>query len=65
MSRSTLLRALRREFGGSPHDYHVGVRRNLAFELIDRGRSVAEASLEAGFHDQSYFTRHASTDDEA
>ncbi|MEM9729577.1 MAG: AraC family transcriptional regulator [Myxococcota bacterium] len=61
VSRSTLLRTFRREFGGSPHDYHVSVRRNLAFELIDRGRSVAEASLEAGFHDQSHFTRHART----
>jgi AraC-like DNA-binding protein/mannose-6-phosphate isomerase-like protein (cupin superfamily) len=59
VSRSTLLRRFRRKLGASPHDYHVSVRRNTAFELIDRGRSVAEASLETGFHDQSHFTRHA------
>lgn len=61
VSRSTLLRKFRRELGASPHDYHVSVRRNAAFELINRGRSVAEASLETGFHDQSHFTRHART----
>ena len=59
VSRSTLLRRFRRKLGASPHDYHVSVRRNLAFELIDSGRSVAEASLQTGFHDQSHFTRHA------
>jgi AraC-like DNA-binding protein/mannose-6-phosphate isomerase-like protein (cupin superfamily) len=59
VSRSTLLRRFQRELGASPHDYHVSVRRNTAFELIDRGHSVAEASLETGFHDQSHFTRHA------
>lgn len=61
VSRATLLRRFRRELGGSPHDYHLSVRRNRAFELIERGLSVAEASLEAGFHDQSHFTRHART----
>ena len=61
VSRSTLLRRFQRKLGASPHDYHVSVRRNVAFELIDGGRSVAEASLETGFHDQSHFTRHART----
>ena len=45
-----------------PHNvagYHVSVRRNAAFKLIEQGLSVAEASLEAGFHDQSHFTQHA------
>lgn len=61
VSRSTLLRRFQQKLGASPHDYHVSVRRNVAFELIDKGRSVAEASLETGFHDQSHFTRHAKT----
>ena len=61
VSRSTLLRRFQQQLGATPHDYHLSVRRNTAFELIDGGRSVAEASLEAGFHDQSHFTRHART----
>jgi AraC-like DNA-binding protein/mannose-6-phosphate isomerase-like protein (cupin superfamily) len=61
VSRSTLLRRFQQKLGASPHDYHVSVRRNVAFELMNNGRSVAEASQETGFHDQSHFTRHART----
>ena len=58
-SRSTLLRRFREKLGSTPHDYHVSVRRNAALDLIDRGYSIVEASVETGFHDQSHFARHA------
>ena len=59
VSRSTLLRRFRRLLGATPHDYHLSVRLRAACDLIDAGHTLAEASVLAGFHDQSHFTRHA------
>ena len=59
VSRSTLLRRFRRLLGATPHDYHLSVRLRVACDLIDAGHTLAEASVLAGFHDQSHFTRHA------
>lgn len=59
VSRSTLLRRFQRAVGGTPHYYHVSVRLRRALQLIEAGEPIAEAAVDAGFHDQAHFTRHA------
>lgn len=52
-----LIRLFRNKVGMSPHAYLVQLRLEKARELIDRGQSIADAALLAGFSDQSHLTR--------
>lgn len=51
------LRRFRRELGTTPHAYLLQYRVRVAHKAIGEGRSLAEASLLAGFADQSHMTR--------
>lgn len=56
-SKSYLLRLFRREYQVSPHAYQTVLRINFAKRQLARRRPIAEVSLEAGFYDQSHFTK--------
>ena len=56
LSRYQLLRGFSREFGLTPHAYILQRRIALARQLIRAGSGLADASLRAGFFDQSHFT---------
>lgn len=56
-SKSYLLRLFRLEYQVSPHVYQTVLRINFAKQQLIRRRSIAEVSLEAGFFDQSHFTK--------
>ncbi|MFD9305038.1 helix-turn-helix domain-containing protein [Streptomyces sp. NPDC060048] len=53
-----LVRAFSGTFGIAPHQYVVSRRVALARRLLLDGRPPAETAVEAGFYDQSHFTRH-------
>ncbi|MCX5408773.1 AraC family transcriptional regulator [Streptomyces sp. NBC_00335] len=53
-----LVRAFSAAFGIAPHQYLVARRVSLARRLLLDGRPAAEVAAEAGFYDQSHFTRH-------
>lgn len=53
-----LVRAFSAAFGIPPHQYLVSRRVSLARRLLLDGRPAAEVAIEAGFYDQSHFTRH-------
>jgi AraC-like DNA-binding protein len=55
--RFVLTRQFRRAFGTSPDRYRTRRRLDLARAAIERGTSLAQAALEAGFADQSHLTR--------
>lgn len=55
------LRTFRNTFGLPPHSYQLQQRINLAKRLLAKGKSIAEVALEAGFADQSHFTRKFKT----
>lgn len=55
-SKSTLLRAFFRETGMTPYRYLEAIRVGAAKELLELGKSPAEAAQETGFVDQSHFT---------
>ncbi len=58
LSRFQVLRAFKRHYGLSPHDYQVGVRVMKARKLLRSSKlSAAEVALECGFADQSHFIR--------
>ncbi|MEM9873264.1 MAG: AraC family transcriptional regulator [Myxococcota bacterium] len=59
VSRATLMRRFRRAMGTTPRDYHLSLRLRRACESIDNGASLAQASIEAGFYDQSHLARQA------
>ncbi|MFO1353124.1 MAG: AraC family transcriptional regulator [Gammaproteobacteria bacterium] len=48
----------RRETGTSPHRYLCRVRVEHAKQLLSRGMPLAVVANEAGFFDQSHFSRH-------
>lgn len=52
-----LLRAFERATGMSPHAWQRQARVRLAMRLIRAGRSLSDASVEAGFSDQPHCTR--------
>jgi AraC-like DNA-binding protein len=56
-SRFQLLRGFRRATGVTPHAYILQRRVRLARRLLAAGKAPAEASIEAGFADQSHMTR--------
>ena len=58
LDRYTLARAFRAMLGTSPHRYLVMRRLDHAKRMLAAGDSLADAAFEAGFADQSHFTRH-------
>lgn len=58
LDRYTLARQFRRLTGTSPHRYLVMRRLESARGAMLSGVPLAEAAMEAGFADQSHFTRH-------
>ncbi|UTM59308.1 AraC family transcriptional regulator [Photobacterium sp. CCB-ST2H9] len=58
MTPYSLVRAFKRKFGLPPHAYQIQARLRLARRLLKQGRSIQDAAIEAGFHDQSHFHRH-------
>jgi AraC-like DNA-binding protein len=57
LTRYELARQFRTMFGTSPHRYLLMRRLDRARRLMSRCRSLVDVSLEAGFADQSHFTR--------
>ena len=57
MSRYHLLRLFQADTGLPPHAYQNQLRVDLGKRLLARGVSASQAALEAGFSDQSHFTR--------
>ncbi len=51
-------RVFHKETGLSPHAYQLLVRLRFAKSLLIQGHSISEAAIEAGFFDQSHFTKH-------
>lgn len=58
ISKYHFLRIFKKYTGLTPHQYALSVRIQQATQKIIAGESIAEASLEYGFSDQSHFTRH-------
>lgn len=56
-SKSGLVRAFTRQVGVSPYRYLQTIRLNQAKKWLAQGLSVAQAAQQAGFADQSHFTR--------
>ena len=56
-SRFQLLRGFVREVGATPHAYLIQRRIHIARRLLADRRPIVEAAIEAGFADQSHFTR--------
>jgi len=57
VNRFQLLRAFEREFGLPPHAFQLNLRVRRAQALLAAGVPAAEVPAEAGFCDQSHFTR--------
>jgi AraC-like DNA-binding protein len=60
MGRFQVLRAFRGATGLPPHAYQLSLRVSRAMSLIRDGLPLAEVAVEAGFADQSHFTRRFS-----
>ena len=58
LSRFQFLRAFARETGLTPHAYGLQRRIDLAVRLMAKGMPLASVAVDAGFSDQSHFTRH-------
>ena len=58
LNRFQFLRAFARETGLTPHAYRLQRRIDRARRLIAAGLPLASAAADAGFTDQSHFTRH-------
>lgn len=58
LSRFHLVRAFSQAFGRPPHAYQLHLQVERARCLLDKGALPAEAASEAGFADQSHFSRH-------
>ena len=57
LPKPRFLRAFKRLVGLPPHAYQTQLRVDHASRLIARGASISEASVSAGFADQSHFHR--------
>ena len=55
ISQNHLIRIFKKEFGLSPHAYILNHKVHKAKHLLEQGYSIAEASVSAGFYDQSHF----------
>lgn len=53
-----LTRTFKRQLGLTPHAYQLGVRLQLAKDLLAGGKASAEVAAETGFYDQSHFGFH-------
>lgn len=53
-----IIRAFRSEVGTTPHAYIMELRVRQATVLLDAGQHIIEAAADAGFADQSHFTKH-------
>jgi len=58
LSPSHLVRSFKKQFGLAPHAYQIQHRLIKGKSLLKQGMSVAQSSIELGFHDQSHFHRH-------
>lgn len=57
LSRYSLIRAFRREYGLTPHAYQLDQRIRQARELVRHGSPPTRVAYELGFADQSHFHR--------
>ena len=57
LSKFHLLRAFRRAYGLTPHEYHMQLRLARARRLLAEGRPLSHVTYDAGFADQSHLTR--------
>jgi AraC-like DNA-binding protein len=57
MTRSSIVRAFRRELGMPPHTVHLRLRLAKAQVLLRAGRPPSEVAHIAGFSDQAHLTR--------
>ena len=55
LSQNHLIRVFKKEFGLSPHAYILNHKVHKAKRLLEEGSTIAEASITAGFYDQSHF----------
>ncbi len=52
------LRLFKKQTGLSPHGYLLNRRLHLARAAIEQGSPLADAAIDAGFFDQSHFSKH-------
>jgi len=57
LSPFRIYRAFERETGMTPHGYQRQARVRVAFDLIRRGKPLAEVATATGFSDQAHLTR--------
>jgi len=57
LSKYYLIRRFEQEYGISPHQYLTSLRINHAREIMRRNNNISDVALEAGFYDQSHFTK--------
>lgn len=57
LNKFQLLRAFRRAYGLTPHEYQMLLRLARARRLLAEGRSLSHVTYDAGFADQSHLTR--------
>lgn len=55
---SHLTRSFTRAYGMPPHRYLISRRVDHARRLLIDGARIADAAVDAGFHDQAHLTRH-------
>lgn len=58
LSAYSIIRAFRRDVGTTPHAFLMHLRVRHAARLLVAGETIVAAAAEAGFADQSHFTRH-------
>ncbi len=58
LNKYHFLRTFKQQTGLTPHQYILSVHIQKVTEQIIGGESIALASLNSGFSDQSHFTRH-------
>jgi AraC-like DNA-binding protein len=57
LSKYYLIRKFEQEYGISPHQYLTSLRINHARKIMRRNKNISDVALEAGFYDQSHFTK--------
>lgn len=58
LGRRQTINLFKAQTGLPPHAYHIGLKIRMVQDLLRAGDSIAAASGEAGFADQSHMTRH-------